>query len=152
MIESITSSNSFSAQQAGRPQGPPPPPPPSQTGDSSESTSIFDAMQSAATELAEAVGMSDEELSSLKLSIQEALDELGQDASPREIGDKVSEIVQEYGIDPEDFHEALGPPPNAQRSASSSSSGYGSYDTQSQLGQSIGYDIFSSLYSLDLQA
>lgn len=109
-------------------------------------------MESAATELAEAVGMSDEELSSLKLSIQEALDELGQDANPREIGDKVSEIVEEYGIDPEDLHEALGPPPQGQGSAPSSSYGYGGYDTQSQAGQSVGYDIFSSLYSLDVQA
>lgn len=109
-------------------------------------------MQSAATELAEAVGMSEEELSSLKLSIQEALDELGEDASPREIGDKVSEIVQEYGIDPEDFHEALGPPPHAQRSASSSGDGYGSYATQIQNAQSTGYNIFSSLYALDVQA
>lgn len=115
-------------------------------------TAVSEAMESAASELAEAVGLSEEELSSLKLSIQAALDEIGEDAKPGEIGDKVSEIVQEYGIDPEDFREALGDPPHARRSSSPSSYGYGNVAEQNQNSQSTGYSIFSSLYGVNVQA
>ncbi len=150
MISSVSvSSMAGQAQQLSRPQGPPPPPNKSGEARGPDPAAFDEAL----AEVAEAAGLSEDEISSLKSSIQTAIDALDGETDPRAIGAAVSEELEEYGVDPDAFHERLGPPPSGGRAEQQQATGTYSLDLSPNVTtQSAGYDIFRSLYALDVQA
>lgn len=153
MISSVSApSSGYQTQELSKPQGPPPP---RRGSDDSQGATQVEGFDEALSQTAEAVGLSEEELSSLKLSIQDAVDTLDGETDPRAIGDAVSQELEEYGIDADEFHDLLGPPPSGGRGQSLQDAGTYNLTSTYQASpktQTSGYNIFSNLVSLDISA
>lgn len=145
MISSLSASSaSYATQSTQAPKGPPPPPPRPEGTEGG----VNENFETALTEAAAKVGLSDEELATLKAEIQSAIDGLGQTNDPGSVGETVDQVLEQFGIDSEEFKEALGEPPHGNRPPPPNAGGYGRGDSES----STGFGIFSSLYAVDLEA